>query len=177
MIGLLNLLALIFAIAATACAQNKDVSGWQNAVWGMQEKDIVATFGPRLRKLKKQAKFVTTYADYTIPDYEIDGRSYTVFFEMNNRTNSLSEILVRLNEMKSKQPREDIFGQLETMLTKTLGAPTNTNELRPSTPDKSYVRVILSRTWRFPTTTVELAYDWSNYIHTSLLAIKYVATN
>jgi hypothetical protein len=169
-----TLVVLILLIAASVSAQPKDISGWQTAVWGMQQHEIIAMFGPKLRKLSERAKFVSTYADYTIPDYEIDGRVYTVFFQMKNGTDRLSEVVVRLNEMKSKTPREDVFTELETLLTKTLGSPTNRNDLRPTTPDRSYVRILLNRRWRFPTTTVVLAYDWSNDIHTSVLAIRYV---
>jgi len=168
-----SLVVLILTIAATVNAQPKDLSGWQTAVWGMQEYEIIAMFGPKLWKLRKRAKFVSTYADYTIPNYEIEGRPYTVFFEMDNRTNRLSVILVRLNEMKSKTPREDVFAEVEAVLTKTLGDTTNRKDLRPTTPD-GYVRIILNRTWRFPTTTVEFAYDWSNYVHSSVLGIRYI---
>src|SRR5438270_13233891 len=104
----------------------------------MQEDQIVAAFGPRVKKLKKRAKFISTYADYTIPDYEIDGRTYTVFFEMDNTTNRLSEVLVRLNEMKSKTPREDVFAGLETLLTKTLGNPASKIDKRPDYSGTSY---------------------------------------
>jgi len=171
---IITLVGLILSVAASVSAQPQDISGWRTAVWGMQEREIIAMFRPKLQKLKKRAKFVSTYADYVIPDYEIDGRSYSVYFEMANRTNKLSEVLVRLNEMKSKTPREDVFSEVEAVLTKTLGDPTNRNDLRPTTSDGSYVRIIHNRTWRFPTTNVELAYDWSNYIHSSVLGIRYI---
>jgi hypothetical protein len=138
----------------------------------MQESDIVAAFGPKLTKLKKRAQFVSTYADYTIPNYEIDGRNFTVFFEMNRDTHRLSQVLVRLNETKSKAPREDVFGALEDMLSKTLGTPTKRRELRPT--NKGYSRIVLTTKWQFQTTTIELAYDWSNYLNSSILGIRYL---
>jgi hypothetical protein len=140
----------------------------------MHERDLIATFGPRLRKLKKRAEFVSVYADYTIPDFEVAARTYTVFFEMDNRTGRLSQVLVRLNEMKSKVPREDVFTELETLLTRTLGDPTSKIDKRPNYFGTSHRWIDLNRTWRFRTTTIELVYDWSNYVDSSVLGIKYI---
>jgi hypothetical protein len=76
--------------------------------------------------------------------------------------------------MTSKTPREDAFAELETLLTKTLGNPANKIDKRPDYSGTSYRWINLTRAWRFRTTTVELIYDWSNYVNSSLLGIKYV---
>jgi ACT domain-containing protein len=55
----------------------------------------------RLQKLSKRQAFYKWHTDYVIP-VELAGESYTVFFQMADDTDKLSQVLVRLNEMKSR---------------------------------------------------------------------------
>ncbi|HSP64403.1 MAG TPA: hypothetical protein VLQ90_15540, partial [Pyrinomonadaceae bacterium] len=103
-----TLVALTLLLAPFCFSQPRDVLGWETARWGMSNQNLVSAFGTRLQKLPKPLTFLKWHADYVLTR-EIDGRTYTVFFQMANDTNKLSQVLVRLNEMESRTPREGIF--------------------------------------------------------------------
>jgi hypothetical protein len=166
--------ALTQLLASICYSQPKDVAGWETARWGMFNQELVAAFGTRLQKLPKRMTFLNWHADYVL-SREIGGRAYTVFFQMANDTNKLSQVLVRLDEMESHTPREDIFNVLSSSLARDYGKPTaNSNDRYRF--GAGFKGMALSRTWRFPTTTVELAYGWDDQIFASTLTIRYFPT-
>ena len=151
-------------------SQAKDVLGWENSRWGMSDKDLVAAFGSRLQKLPKREAFLKWHTDYVIST-QSGGVVYTVFFQMADDTNRLSQVLVRLNEMESKTSREDVFKLLASSLGHDYGEPTAQTNERYRFLSK-FNGMALSRTWKFPTTTMELAYDWDDQIYASTLTIR-----
>ena len=164
----------IMTCAATCHPQQKDVLGWEDSRWGMSETRLVNTLGARLTKLPKPQSFLDLHVDHVIA-LELQGEQFTVFFQMENRTNTLSQVLVRLDEMETRQPREDLFTKLEFWLTKQYGPATSRSNERDS---RSAIKSLaLNRTWKFLTTTVELAYEWDNQIYASLLTVRYFPTN
>ncbi len=171
----LRLAILLLALISHCYSQQKDVLGWQDTRWGMSNEDIERVFGSKLKKLPKPEKFLAWHADCVIPEFELEGEKFTVFFQIDNATNKLSQILIRLDEQKSRIPREVIFNRLESMLVREYGPLMDRGEdRRSSVIDFSCVE--LSRKWRFPTTTIELAYGWDNQIDASLLTVRYFPT-
>src|SRR2546421_12952226 len=107
-----SLFGLLLTLSVSFHAQQKDTLGWQDARWGMSETDIVRVFDSKLKKLPKREVFVGRHVDYVIPEFEIEDKKFTVFFQMDDDTNKLAQVLIRLNEQKSRIPREPIFNKL-----------------------------------------------------------------
>ena len=164
---------VLFAVPSSA--QQKDVLGWEDSRWGMSERNLITAFGSRLTKLSEPMSFLDLHADYIVAALEIQGQRFTVFFQMDNRTNRLSQVLVRLNEMEARLPREELFSKLDSQLTQQYGPATSRSDERDF---KSTIKsVCLNRTWKFSTTTVELYYGWDSQINASLLTIRYFPTD
>jgi hypothetical protein len=170
-----TLLGLLLAFSPPCYSQLKDVSGWQSAKWGMSNEELVTVFGVRLKKLPKSEVFLGCHVDYVIPEFELQGKEFTVYFQISDTTKKLSQILIRLNEQQSPVPREKIFNSLESLLQRQYGKPLDRIDERRTSSD-GFLFIDLTRIWRFPTTTVELAYGWDNQIDASLLTIRYFPT-
>jgi hypothetical protein len=174
----MNRLLLIGALMLSvvpSSAQQKDVLGWENSRWGMSERNLISSFGSRLTKLSEPMSFLDLHTDHIVAALEIQGQRFTVFFQMNNRTNRLSQVLVRLNEMEARLPRDELFSNIDSQLTHQYGSATSRSDERDF---KSTIKsVYLYRTWKFPTTTVELYYGWDSQIYASLLTIRYFPTD
>lgn len=161
-------LLLIFVIPCYS--QKDDVLGWQDAYWGMSEKDLQDTFKSRLKKLPKREIFVQAYVDYIIQDYEIEGRKYTVYFQMSNETNKLVQVLVRDNVIKSSFPQNIYFSELESLFIAKYG----TADYKKN--DRESYLISLQRRWEFPTSVIELDYTWIDTNDLNLLTIRYFPT-
>lgn len=168
-------IGLILTLGADCYSQQRDVPGWESARWGMSEAELLKVFHSRLKKLPARMEFHAQYVDYVIPEFKLEGEPFTVFFQMDKNTNKLTQVLVRLNEQVSRLPREEIFNSLATFLIREYGEPGNKRDDRYSISDK-YKGIDLNRTWKFRTTTVELAYGWDDQIYASLLTIRYFPT-
>ncbi|MDQ3819286.1 MAG: hypothetical protein M3247_05555, partial [Thermoproteota archaeon] len=160
-IRILILFSLFLILAVPSSSQPKDVVGWQGTRWGMSEQDLIGVFGSRLKKLPKRMDFLKWHVDYVIPEFQLENNIYTVFFQMDDKTNKLAQVLIRLNEMESQIPREQIFNNLVSLLTREYGSPSGNADNRYSFLVK-YKGIDLSRTWKFPTTTIELGYGWDS---------------
>ena len=165
-------ISLFLVMNLTGYSQRNDVAGWEQYRWGMSNEDIGRTADLRLTKLTKSEKFLGMHVDYIIPQYQIKGEVFTVYFQIEDNSGELRQILIRLNAQKSKAPREEIF---ESLLARQYGeALDKIDERRTSTDNFKFID--LTRVWRFPTTTIELAYGWDNQIDASLLTIRYFPT-
>jgi hypothetical protein len=110
-----------------------------------------------------------------IPEIKLEGESFAVYFQMDKRTGKLSQVLVRSNEQVARTPREKLFNALASSFSREYGKPSEQKDERYSFKQK-YKGVELGRTWKFPTTTVELGYGWDDQIYASLLTIRYFPT-
>ena len=166
---------LIVFVSVPSSARPKDVPGSQGTRWGMSETALLNVFGSKLKKLPARQAFVWLHVDYVITDFAIDGNSYTVFFQMDDRSNKLSQVLIRLNEMETHTPRLEEFNRLERLLTTEFGVPEKSdhNFLGPSS---NYRSIEQRRTWKFHTSTIEFYYGWDDQIYASLLSIRYFPT-
>ena len=167
--------ALLILGSTFVSAQSRDILGWQGTSWGMSQRDLEDLFGSRLQKLPKREAFFWRHVDYVIPEFLLDGNTYTVFFQMDDRTNKLDQVLIRLNEMETRNPREEEFNRLDRLLTKEFGNSTEKSDEKHSEPLVKYRSMYRSRTWKFPSSTIELYYGWDNQIYASLLSIRYFA--
>lgn len=156
-------------------SQQKDVFGWEGARWGMSNEELVSAFDERLKKLPKRELFLGLHVDYVIPEFKLQGKEFTVYFQISNTTKKLSQILIRLIEQESPEPREKIFSNLESWLNRQYGKPQDLIDERRRSSD-GFLFIDLTRIWRFPTTTVELGYSWDNQVDASLLTIRYFPT-
>lgn len=166
---------VVFILCSDCFPQRSDVVGWEGTRWGMSEAELLRVFHSRLKKLPTREEFQSWYADYVIPEFKLEDEPFTVFFQMDKNTHRLSQILIRLNEQKSRIPREQIFNNLASPLAREYGKPSQKIDDRYSFKGK-YKGIELNSTWKFPTTTVELEYGWDDQIYASLLTIRYFPT-
>ena len=132
-------------------------------------------FGARLKKLPKPEVFLGSQVDYVIPEFKLRGKEFTVFFQISDATKKLTQILIRLNEQSSPGPREKLFNGLELLLGRQYGKPSDRIDERRTSSD-GFIFVNHTRAWKFPTTTIELAYNWDDQINDSFLTIRYFPT-
>ena len=141
--------------------KQNDVLGWQGSRWGMTEMDIVRTFGASLKKLSKRNLYKNRYVDYVIPNLNLNKEIFTVHFQMDARTNRLIQILISLDQRESDSPRNDIFLGLEEILSQKYGTPSYKKDKEDKIGSFLTIR---ERQWSFPSTIIELNYDYSkNY--------------
>ena len=161
---------LLLAFSQVGSSGPKDLFGWQGTRWGMSSQEIVKVFGSKAKKLPRWQLYGDGYLEYIVPGINLKGGMYTAYFMMDAGSSKLREIHLRLDQMESPVPRDDVFDGLNSLLTHQYGAPTRKDDERsPEVPIKS---LRLSRTWKFPTTTVELFCQWDSG-HSSLVTIRY----
>ena len=158
-----------------SCYPQKDVPGWEKGRWGMSEAELLTAFDSRLKKLPAKMEFLAQYVNYVIPEFRLEEESFTVFFQMDNNTHKLEQVLVRLDEQRSRIPREELFNTLAGSLAREYGVPSSKVDDRYSFSGK-HKGLDLNRTWKFQTTTIELGYGWDDQIYGSLLTIRYFPT-
>jgi TonB family protein len=158
---------VLLFLSCVCFSQKKDVSGWQDARWEMNEQELVGALGSKLEKLSKRAVYNGLYVDYVISDYEIEGDKYDVYFQMDSRTNRLSQILIKYKQDKSDISLESKFLHLETFLTREYGDAGDKIERK----DDTYLFLI--RLWKFKTTSIELSHRWSSQSQNLLFAVRF----
>lgn len=173
LVKIVGLVGLLITLSDSYLAKQKDLLGWEAVRWGMSEKDILKVFGDKLKKLPKRMAFLRWHSDYVIPNYRLADEIFTVFFQMDDDTNKLSQVLTRLNEQKSQVPRIQLYNRLELILARKFGFPCTKLDNSSSDQSKNVQVIDLSCTWKFPTTNVELAYSWDNEIYASLLTVSH----
>jgi hypothetical protein len=156
--------------ALERAAAGNDVLGWQQSWWGMTTNEIVEAFGSALKRPQKSETYSGKYVEYLIPNYRVDGNSYTVVFQMHNWNRRLAQILITSNEEFSKDsPSTDVFNRLEALLSKKYGP------VRYKRDDDVLDYINRKRTWVFPTTSIDLDYSFSQGIENTL-TIRYYPT-
>lgn len=157
------------AEALERAASGKDLLGWQQSWWGMTTDELAQTFGSQLQKLPKRDIYRGSYAEYVISNYKVDNDLYTVIFQMDNRTNRLTQVLVRSEEYSKEFPYLSAFDRLEALLTQKYGPV----RYQKDGNEGRFVR--RERQWVFPTTTIDLSYSFMQGISNGL-TIRYYPT-
>ena len=149
---------LILLCLSNAYSQKEDVLGWREARWGMSGKEIADAF-------KGEVKAVTDhhplsgdyYVDYAIPNYELNGRMFTVFFQMDSKTKKLAQILIKANQGQIVHLDSENFLLLEASLRSKYGVPGYKKDDLEAQETGPITR---ERRWIFSTSTIELGYAW-----------------
>lgn len=134
-IGRLVIAAAVLFILSVPCYTQRrvmDEPGWEGTHWGMSEAEIVSVFSSRLKKLPQRKEFLRQYVDYVIPEFKLEGETYTIFFQMDIKTGKLSQVLIRLNEQKARSPQVDAFNSLASSLKKQYSEPDSKRDNRYS---------------------------------------------
>lgn len=156
---LLIIISLLFV--ATIIINNKlfgqvsDVFGWGKTKWGMHKSDIIKVYPDAKRINKRELK---------LKHIDIAADKYDVQFIMN-MADELKEVIIypERNAIIS----EGRYVQLEKLLVEKYG--------RPAYHDKrdTFMGYDIDTVWKFPSTTIELAYSDFVKIGKQLLKIDY----
>ncbi len=142
--------------------QQKDIKGWRDTRWGMNEDQILALFKGQAIKLDEIVRYDKWYASICIPNYVISDLEYTVHFLIDKKSKTLQQV----NIFAAKETLSTLniaFRQLEQVLTEKYGPPSfkkNEGETK---------KVV----WNFPSTIIELVSMDMQSIHFKNLSIVY----
>jgi len=132
-------------------ARPADVAGWEGARWGMTETELDAALGPRLARLPGRWEYGNAFATRAIHDARVGDLSFRAFFQMQDGTEALQQVLLERRREDSNRFRfEDVKAALEVAY-----GPANRFCLRPRQPGQAR---IADMTWRFPTTTIHATF-------------------
>lgn len=159
-IGQFKVLFLIIAFVPllidpkTGSAQiENDVSGFRNTDWSMGVEEVSDSLGSRVSRVMSGNIHNSSYKELTIKNYEIKNLKYKVDFFFSTEDSTLSIVEV------TNQPYDGTsasFEILSKLMVRKYGEPTSTSEDR--TDIGSYGELKKSKTWVFPTTTIELSF-------------------
>ncbi len=149
---------LLVAIAHQAAAA--DVTGWRAARWGMTDAELVAAFGPALKRLPGRWQYGGAFAERALFGVELGGLEFMALFQMNQATGRLQQVLL---ERRGAQATPAAYDRMMAALEATYG-PAEDLCLTPH-PDGALRR--LSLRWRFATTTIQAT--WLHFLTTALL--------
>lgn len=144
----LVLAGLLFAVPGHAAAPS-DLQGWRAARWGMDGAALDQAFGESIDRLPGRWEYGGAYATRGVLDIDIAGYRFNAFFQMNDGTDRLQQVLLeglrqRATQTSHRRVIEHFRGQL--------GEPTQVCHAPRKTGDPEIVAV----RWRFPTTTVHV---------------------
>jgi hypothetical protein len=140
----------------------QDVKGYANSRWGMTSAEIISQFQPKIENLAERIAYQGFYAEQTLRNVSIGGFNATIIFQMRSQTECLGQVLVEFDELPSM---DAVFQILEQMLIAKYGIFTlQSDDLMHS-----------CRTWRFPTTTIELSF--SDITVMKMVSIRYFETS
>ena len=143
-------------LSAPVAAAPSDVPGWSAARWGMTEAELKTAIPKGLTKLPGRWQYGKTYADYAVLGTRLGGLAFNAFFQMNNKTDRLEQVLL---ERRRPQATPAAFYRLLDALEEAYGPPTETCEQAKTGGTPLRYALI----WRFPTTTLRASFlDFSS---------------
>jgi len=124
-----------------------DVEGWRAARWGMDEAALEDAFGEDLARLPGRWRFGGAYADRALFDVPFAGRDFTAYFQMNEETGRLQQVLLERRKRTGLGPSYlSVIDRLELLY----GPPETLCSVNP--PGRS--PTVVQASWRFPTTAI-----------------------
>ena len=96
------LLVLAITVARGAWAALPD---WPTLHWGMSEAELEQALGEELAVLPGRWVYGGAYANRAIFKYDLEGLQFTVFFQMNDRSDRLQQILLERRGGVEATPR------------------------------------------------------------------------
>ena len=154
--------ATCFLALSPALGAPQDVKGWQSFTWGMTDEQIVRAGGGDVQRQERawapQRQF---YVDYSVPALKLQDMQFKVWFQMDPATDTLNEIRLidKSPALGQGAPRRREFDELEALLTQKYGPAQLRTDLDEGR-SLGMPMVTLTRTWAFPTTSIELRLDW-----------------
>ena len=165
------LLLLLAVFAPPVLADTADVFGWSNARWGMSETEVAAAFAGDIVRLEKAEDYRDDYSPLGIDRLQIDGESYNVRFLFAKKTQRLVEVQIQGLDAEWHL-FEERFNALEKLLTEKYGTPFQRNdETKPSSSGGTWVNK--TRSWKRPSTRIELNYIATGVSKTRVLNVRY----
>ncbi|MGD8228497.1 MAG: hypothetical protein PVH82_03100 [Desulfobacteraceae bacterium] len=152
----------VFAVALLPLqisARVEDVRGWNEARWGMTERDIEKVFKGRVEQRRDPIidKQEGIYVSQEINDLTFANTKFTVSFVMDEKTNQLREVVLT--------PKGSHFRVLFELLEKKLVTKYGPVTFRDKEDvdmerlgKNGYGQDQISRVWRFPSTLITLEY-------------------
>ena len=154
-------LTLFFAILVTsvdAVGQAQDIKGWYKSKWGMSEDEILVLFkNEGVTTLAQTEVWPDRYVKLIIPEMEIEGSKFKVYFQMSQETHKLVGILLSLQGKTVGYHLvggDVVFQHLERVLVEEYGHATNKMDGKPLPVSGFRTR---ERSWAFPSTTIHLS--------------------
>jgi hypothetical protein len=152
---------LLLAAAAALTplvAHAADLPGWDRTRWGMTSAEIARLYRGRAVTLSGRIDFDRLYTDVALRKQPFAGHDFTVYFQMDNKTHRLSQVLLeRRRQYATAAAWRDVLATLEH----SFGATTKSCE-RHGNPLSGEPQ-ISERVWALPTTTVYASYlDFGN---------------
>lgn len=141
---MLSSMLLLISIISFGQENKNNIVGWNKAVWGMNEEDLIKNF-PDAVKLEKPVLVLHsdgTFVSIIIPNYKIGKQTFKISFQMRPEDKTLSNILMELNET----PLDAIFDSITNLLIEKYGEPKNNQK-------SEYEKKIL---WVYPKTKIAL---------------------
>ncbi|MHB8158204.1 MAG: hypothetical protein ACYDEQ_12545 [Desulfocucumaceae bacterium] len=151
-------------LSYTVSAQNQDITGWQEARWGMSETEIIKIFGSSLTKLNKQEIYAGMHTDFVINNYVIENIKFRVSFRMSDATNKLVEVALAKSDIGTSQDNS-LFNNLASLLIRKYGQ----SQRETNDNDKQTIE------WTFPSTSIILSYSFNKTFKMDLLSIRYIS--
>ena len=143
-------------VSAVSAAAPSDVAGWKAARWGMTADELQTAFPKDLKKLPGRWEYGRAYADHAVFDADVAGLAFDAFFQMNNETQELEQVLL---ERRRPRATPAAFEKLLDGLEERYGPPTETCQQRKTGGQPLRYALV----WRFPTTTLHASFlDFSS---------------
>ena len=145
-----------------------DVLGWQDSRWGMSKSDIQKVFPNTTNTQSPKVVCGDPYADNSCvsKNFKLADESFTVLMTIDN-TKGLKQITIVLDQIDSPKTRLMLFEKVEELLTQKYGT------VKYQKDNNILDLMIRTRQWVFPSTIIELQYNYVGKHSISLLTITY----
>lgn len=146
-----------------------DVLGWHDSRWGMSKSDTQKAFSDTtniqsLELVCGDPYFASNVCGFK--NFKLADEVFTVIMSFDDKK-GLKQIIIALNQIDSPKARLMLFEKIEELLSQKYGTikyqkDTNILDL-----------MVRTRQWVFPSTIIELQYNYVGRLSTSLLTITY----
>ena len=128
------------------------VPDWPTVRWGMTGAELEQALGERLSALPGRWIYGGAYAERAVFDFDLEGLSFTAFFQMNDQDHRLQQILLERRGGVEATPRA--FEETLAVLEAHYGAPAE--RCITARPDGTIMAADL--TWRLAGATVHASF-------------------
>ena len=147
----LGLMLGLLGAGSQALAAPADVSGWDEARWGMTRAQLEAALGERATALSSRWLYGGAYAELIVPDVALAGVDFTAFLQMDSESDRLRQVLLERRRVGATPAVfERLIGELEA----NYGTPSQVCAQAKTGGQPLDYRM----TWHFPTTTIHVKF-------------------